>query len=100
MYWELFKVFFRIGAFTIGGGLAMLPVIEREVVDRKKWITKTVFTDIVAVILRRARLLTCHDFQYLDAREVVLCVNGGVGGIDDRLEMLPSVVQLIQSRGK
>ena len=27
----------------------MLPVIEREVVDRKKWITKTVFTDIVAV---------------------------------------------------
>lgn len=35
MYWELFKVFFRIGAFTIGGGLAMLPVVEREVVDRK-----------------------------------------------------------------
>ncbi|HBG53240.1 MAG TPA: chromate transporter [Rikenellaceae bacterium] len=49
MYWELFKVFFRIGAFTIGGGLAMLPVIEREVVERKKWITKEVFTDILAV---------------------------------------------------
>lgn len=49
MYWELFKVFFRIGAFTIGGGLAMLPVVEREVVDRKKWITKEEFTDILAV---------------------------------------------------
>lgn len=49
MYWELFKVFFRIGAFTIGGGLAMLPVVEREVVDRKRWITKEEFTDILAV---------------------------------------------------
>lgn len=49
MYWELFKVFFRIGAFTIGGGLAMLPVVEREVVDRKKWITKEEFTDLLAV---------------------------------------------------
>ncbi|HHV02950.1 MAG: chromate transporter [Bacteroidales bacterium] len=49
MYWNLFKVFFRIGAFTIGGGLAMLPIIEREVVDRKKWITKEDFTDMLAV---------------------------------------------------
>ncbi|HKM31157.1 MAG: chromate transporter [Bacteroidales bacterium] len=49
MYWELFSVFFRVGAFTIGGGLAMLPVVEREVVDRKKWITKEDFTDLIAV---------------------------------------------------
>ena len=31
--WNLFSVFFRIGAFTFGGGLAMLPLIEREVVE-------------------------------------------------------------------
>ncbi len=35
MYLDLFKVFFRIGVFTIGG-LAMLPLIEAEVVNRKK----------------------------------------------------------------
>ncbi len=49
MYRDLFRVFFRIGAFTIGGGLAMLPIIEREVVERKKWIAREDFTDILAV---------------------------------------------------
>jgi len=49
MYWQLFLVFLRIGAFTIGGGLAMLPLIERDVVFKKNWITKDDFTDLVAV---------------------------------------------------
>lgn len=35
---ELFKVFFKIGAFTFGGGFAMIPLIEKELVDKKKWI--------------------------------------------------------------
>lgn len=34
---ELFMVFFRIGGFTFGGGYAMLPMIQREVVENKKW---------------------------------------------------------------
>ena len=33
MYWTLFLTFVKIGMFTIGGGYAMLPLIEREVVD-------------------------------------------------------------------
>ena len=39
-YWELFKIFFRIGAFTIGGGYAMVPLIEDEIVNKKKWIPR------------------------------------------------------------
>ena len=46
IYWELFSVFMRIGAFTFGGGYAMLPLIQKEIVDksigpqkRKLWIT-------------------------------------------------------------
>jgi chromate transporter len=35
---EMFISFFKIGAFTIGGGYAMLPLIQREVVKKKKWI--------------------------------------------------------------
>ncbi|MDO5719014.1 MAG: chromate transporter [Tissierellia bacterium] len=34
---ELFTTFMRIGAFTFGGGLAMLPILRREVVENKKW---------------------------------------------------------------
>lgn len=48
MYWTLFLTFVRIGAFTIGGGYAMLPLIEREVVGRG-WITKEDFIDLFAV---------------------------------------------------
>ena len=48
MYWTLFITFVRIGAFTIGGGYAMLPLIEREVVDRG-WMSKEEFIDLFAV---------------------------------------------------
>lgn len=47
--WQLFGTFTKIGAFTIGGGYAMLPLIEREVVDTRKWIDKDDFLDMVVV---------------------------------------------------
>lgn len=48
MYWQLFLTFIKIGTFTIGGGYAMLPLIQREVVGRN-WLTKEEFIDIFAV---------------------------------------------------
>ena len=49
LYWQIFWTFTKIGAFTIGGGYAMLPLIEKEVVVRKKWINATEFIDRVAI---------------------------------------------------
>ena len=37
---NLFMVFFRIGAFTFGGGYAMLPMLQREVVEKHHWATE------------------------------------------------------------
>ena len=48
-YWELFKIFFRIGAFTIGGGYAMVPLIEDEIVAKRKWIKAEDFLDLLAI---------------------------------------------------
>lgn len=48
-YWELFLVFFRIGAFTFGGGYAMLPLIQNAVVDKKKWLSDKEFIDMLAI---------------------------------------------------
>ena len=45
----LFLTFFKIGLFTFGGGYAMIPIIEREAVDRKNWISKDEFLDILAI---------------------------------------------------
>ncbi|EDT74531.1 MULTISPECIES: chromate transporter [Clostridium] len=46
---DMFITFFKIGAFTLGGGYAMLPIIQKEVVEKKKWIGETEFLDMVAI---------------------------------------------------
>ena len=49
IFLELFMTFFIIGMFTIGGGYAMLSLIQNEVVTVHGWISDTTFTDIVAI---------------------------------------------------
>lgn len=46
---QLFWTFFKIGAFTFGSGYAMIPMIEKEVVDRRKWFDKDDFYDQFAL---------------------------------------------------
>ncbi len=48
-YLAYFRTFFHIGLFTLGGGYAMIPIIEAEVVDKHKWATKEEFLDLIAV---------------------------------------------------
>lgn len=48
-YWRLFASFFKIGAFTFGGGWAMISIIEREIVDKYHWIERDDFLDLLAV---------------------------------------------------
>ena len=47
--WTLFNTFFRIGIFTIGGGYAMIPLIEAKVVDEHRWMSREELLDLIAV---------------------------------------------------
>ena len=49
IFLQLFWTFFKIGSFTIGGGYAMVPIIEEELVRKKKWIDSSEFVDILAL---------------------------------------------------
>ena len=49
IYWESFKTFFKIGIFTLGGGYAMIPLIEEEVVNKHKWVSKDEILDLIAI---------------------------------------------------
>lgn len=49
MFLQLFVTFFKIGAFTFGGGWAMISIIEREIVDKHHWLEKEEFLDLLAV---------------------------------------------------
>ena len=47
--WELFWTFAKMGVMTFGGGMAMLPILQREVVDSKGWATEEELTDYYAI---------------------------------------------------
>ncbi len=48
-YWELFIAFAKIGVMTFGGGMAMLPMLQREVVENKGWATEEELADYFAI---------------------------------------------------
>ena len=49
LYLQLFLTFAKIGAFTFGGGWAMISIIQREIVEKHKWIAQEEFLDLLAV---------------------------------------------------
>lgn len=49
IYFSLFLAFLRVGFFSFGGGLAALPLIEREIVDTYRWLTKKEFLELLAL---------------------------------------------------
>lgn len=49
IYLQLFLTFLKIGAFTFGGGWAMISIIEKEIVDKRRWISREEFLDLLAV---------------------------------------------------
>jgi len=48
-YFELWRAFFKIGAVTFGGGMAMLPILERELAEKRDWITSEELLDYYAI---------------------------------------------------
>ena len=49
IYWSTLSTFFKIGMFTLGGGYAMIPIIEEEVVNKHQWVSKEDMLDLIAI---------------------------------------------------
>ena len=58
MYLQLFLTFCKIGAFTFGGGWAMISIIQREIVEKHHWIELEDFLDLLAVAQSNDLVLT------------------------------------------
>lgn len=65
---EIFKTFFKIGAFTIGGGYAMLPLIQNEVCTKKKWATDEEFLDIISIVNSLPGMLATNSSGFIGYR--------------------------------
>ncbi|SUY54661.1 chromate transport protein [Clostridium tetani] len=87
MFWS----FFKIGAFTFGGGYAMVPLIEVEVVDKKKWIDKEEFLDTLVIAQSFPGALAVNTSIFIGYR-----IGGAVGAIMALLgTVLPSFFIII-----
>ena len=49
IYAEGFKTCFKIGLFTLGGGYAMIPIMQHEIVEKHKWLSEEDFMDIISL---------------------------------------------------
>lgn len=58
--WTLFALFAKIGAFTLGGGYAMVPIIDREIVKKRGWMSEEEFLDVLAIAQSAPGLLAVN----------------------------------------
>ena len=68
IYLKIFTTFAKIGAFTIGGGYAMIPIIQREVVEKNGWIEEKDFMDILAISQSAPGILAVNISIFLGYR--------------------------------
>ena len=68
MFFQLFWTYLKIGTFTLGGGYVMLPLIQREVVDRKKWIDEEEFLNMIALAQAAPGLIAVNSAIFIGWR--------------------------------
>ena len=89
-YWQIFTTFAKIGAFTIGGGYAMLPLIRNEIV-RREWINSDDIDDIIALAQSAPGLLAVNISIFTGYR-----LKGTIGSIVATLgSILPSFLIIL-----
>ncbi|MBQ3660090.1 MAG: chromate transporter [Bacteroidales bacterium] len=88
MYWKLFLTFFNIGLFTIGGGMAMVPVLQKKMVEDLKWMTEEEVIDCVAVCQSLPGVVAVNMATFVGRKKGglrgALCSTAGI--------LLPSII--------
>jgi len=72
LVWELFYTFLKIGTFTFGGGLAMLPLIRKAVIEEKNWMTEEEITDCFSIAQSLPGVLAVNVAIYVGAKKKAL----------------------------
>lgn len=90
-FFSLFITFAKIGGFTLGGGYAMVPVMEREIVDKKHWLEKEEFMDILVVAQSTPGLFAIDMASHIGYK-----YKGVMGGVVCALATaIPSIIAIL-----
>lgn len=85
---ELFLVFAKIGGFTFGGGYAMLPILQREIVEKRNWATSEELTDYFAIGQCTPGIIAVNTATFVGQK-----IKGTIGGIIATLGVVfPSII--------
>lgn len=85
---DLYITFFKIGAFTFGGGYAMLPLLQRELVDKRKWISQEEMLDYYAIGQTTPGIIAVNTSTFCGRKR-----KGNLGGIFASLGFIsPSII--------
>lgn len=88
IYWQLFNAWFRMGLFTFGGGYAMLPMIQKEVIDKYHWATEDEIMDYYAIGQCTPGIIAVNTATFVGYK-----VKGILGGIIATLGVVsPSLI--------
>ena len=86
--WELFLTFAKVGVMTFGGGMAMLPILEREIVQSRNWATEEELVDYFAIGQCTPGIIAVNTATFVGQKR-----KGAVGGIVATLGVVfPSLV--------
>lgn len=89
--WELYATFFKIGLFMFGGGYAMLPLLEKECVEKKGWTDKEEILDIFALAQCTPGIISVNTATYLGRKK-----GGFLGALAATLgDISPSLIIII-----
>ena len=87
-FFSLFLTMFKVGLFTFGGGYAMIAVIEREITEKKKWLTHDEFLDVIAIAESTPGPLAVNTSTFVGYKK-----GGGLGALFSTLGViLPSFI--------
>ena len=88
---ELFLCFLKIGAFTFGGGYAMVSLVQRDMVEKKKWLTDREMVDVIAIAESTPGVIALNTATYVGAK-----IAGFWGSLFASIgAMLPSVIIIL-----
>ena len=94
-YWELFWAFAKVGVMTFGGGAAMLPILQREIVEKRQWASEEELVDYYAIGQCTPGIIAVNTATFIGQKR-----RGVSGGIVASLGMVfPSLVIIMLLAG-
>jgi len=95
VFWDLFCTFAKVGVMTFGGGYAMLPILQREVVDKKGWATEEELMDYFAIGQCTPGIIAVNTATFIGQK-----LKGVAGGIFASLGVVfPSLIIIMLLAG-